>query len=122
VTFRSLFALALCLLLAAAPAHSTPNAHTAQTIRHLIDYVAGSGLTFVRNTGEHTPAEAAAHMEKKYDHFRDDIDTAEEFIDLCATRSLLSGKPYLVIDDRGRTVPTADWLRAELAAYRTRRP
>jgi hypothetical protein len=118
--FRALL-LVCCLLLATAQAAGAPNPQTERTIRHLIGYVSGSDLTFVRNAGEYSPHEAAAHLQKKYRHFRDDIDSAEEFIALCATRSLLSGKPYQVIDRQGDLRPTADWLRTELAAYRARR-
>jgi len=120
LTFTAGIALALCLLLATGPARSAPNAQIEQTIQHLIGYVSGSDLTFVRNASEYTPKEAAEHMLRKYRHFRDDIDTPEEFIELCATRSLLSGKPYLVIDRQGNERPTSDWLRAELAAYQVR--
>jgi len=120
MTFAAGIALALALLLATGPARSTPNAQTEQTIQHLIDYVSGSGLTFVRNASEYTPREATEHMLKKYRHFRDDIATPEDFIALCATRSLMSGKPYLVIDSQGKAIPTGDWLRAELAAYQVR--
>lgn len=115
-------ALLLALLFGIGPASGAPNAATEQTIQHLIGYVSGSELTFVRNASEYRPAEAAAHMQKKYRHFRDDIDTAEDFIRLCATRSLLSGKPYRVVDRAGKTLPTADWLKAELAAHRARTP
>ena len=114
--------LLLALLFTHGPAFGAPNAATEQTIRHLIDYVAGADLTFVRNASEYTPAEAAKHMQKKYRHFRDDIDTAEDFIRLCATKSLMSGKPYLVIDREGNAIPTGDWLKAELAAQRVRKP
>jgi len=105
------------LLLAAGPAGSQPSGQDARAIQHLIAYVAGSDMRFMRNTREYTPAEAAAHMEKKYWHFRDDIETAGDFIELCATHSLLSGKPYLVIDRQGQQHPTGDWLRTELAAW-----
>ena len=105
------------LLLAAGPASSHPSGQAEQAIQHLIAYVSGSDLRFVRNASEYTPPEAAAHMDKKYRHFRDDIETADDFIELCATQSLLSGKPYLVIDRQGREHRTSDWLRAELAAW-----
>jgi hypothetical protein len=105
------------LLLAAGPASSQPSGQAEQAIQHLIAYVSGSDLRFVRNASEYTPPEAAAHMDKKYRHFRDDIETADDFIELCATQSLLSGKPYLVIDRQGREHRTSDWLRAELAAW-----
>ena len=110
-------AIALALMLASGPARCAPTERTEQTIQHLISYVSGSELTFVRNASEYTPTEAAEHMLKKYHHFRDDIETPEEFIALCASMSLLSGKPYQVIDRQGNTLRTSDWLRAELATY-----
>jgi len=113
-------ALALVVLLTAGPASSQPSGQVEQTIRHLISYVSAADLIFVRNAGEYTPAEAAGHLEKKYRHFRDDIETADDFIELCATQSLLSGKPYLVIDPQGNASRTSDWLRAELAAWLVR--
>jgi hypothetical protein len=108
------------LLLAAGSASSQPAVQVEQAIQHLIAYVSGSDLRFVRNASEYTPPEAAAHMEKKYRHFRDDIETTDDFIELCATKSLLSGKPYLVIDRQGREHRSSDWLRAELAGWQAR--
>jgi hypothetical protein len=105
------------LLLVSLPARSEPSGQVEQIIQHLIAYVSGSDLRFVRNASEYNPQEAAAHMEKKYRHFRDDIATAEDFIELCATKSLLSGKPYLVVDRLGNETLTSDWLRTELAAW-----
>lgn len=109
--------LAAFVLLTAGPASSQPSGQVEQTIQHLIAHVSGSDLRFVRNGTEYTPLEAAAHMEKKYRHFRDNIETADGFIELCATKSLLSGKPYLVVDRQGNEFRTSDWLRAELAAW-----
>lgn len=120
ITFAAGIALALALLLATGPASSAPTEATEQTIQHLLGYVSGSDMTFVRNASEYTPGEAAEHMLKKYRHFRDDIETPEDFIELCATKSLLSGKPYLVIDNQGKQLRTGDWLRAELAAWQVR--
>jgi hypothetical protein len=66
------------LLLVSLPARSEPSGQVEQIIQHLITYVSGSDLRFVRNASEYTPQEAAAHMEKKYRHFRDDIETTED--------------------------------------------
>lgn len=115
--FAAALALLLSLMLATGPASSAPSAQVDATIHYLIEYVSGSDLTFVRNASEYTPGEAAVHMAKKYRHFRDDIATAEDFIALCASKSLMSGKPYLVVDRQGNTHNTGDWLRAALAAY-----
>lgn len=91
-----------------------------KTIHHLLEYVARSDLTFIRNSGQYTAREASEHMQKKYEHFRKNIGTPEEFIALCATRSLLSGKPYLVISKQGEKLQTGEWLTAELKEYRDR--
>ena len=110
--------LGIGLLLAGGLARGEPDAQVDATIRYLIDRVAGSELTFVRNDTPYTPDRAAGHMEKKYRHFRDDIDSAEDFIELCASRSLMSGEPYRVIDRNGKQRLTADWLRSLLVATR----
>jgi hypothetical protein len=91
---------------------------TDKTIQHLLEHVARSELTFIRNSGQYTGQEASEHMHKKYEHFSDEIGTPEQFIELCATRSLLSGKPYLVINKQGETIKTSEWLTAELEEYR----
>jgi hypothetical protein len=88
------------------------------TIQHLISYVRKSDVTFQRNLTRHGAIEAAAHIEKKYEYFRDKIETPEEFIELCATASLMTGKPYLIIDRQGNEMPAGAWLNAELVRYR----
>jgi len=52
--------------------------------------------TFIRNGQAHTPQEAVAHVRAKYEHFKGQIKTPEDFIRLAATKSLLTGQPYLV--------------------------
>ena len=91
------------------------------TVQYLLKHVSESGLIFIRNDEIHTAVEAAEHMNKKYRHFRRDIATAEDFIELCASRSLLSGKPYLVINAQGEQIKTSEWLQTELAHYRSRK-
>ncbi len=113
-------AIAVFLLLVSGPGRSEPTEKVNQTIQYLISAVSGADLTFIRNGNSYTPKEAAEHINRKYEHFRDDIETPEEFIELCASKSLLSGKPYMVVDGEGKERRTSDWLRAELAAYRAR--
>lgn len=120
MAFVARIALAVFLLLVSGPGRGEPTGSVDQTVQHLIGYVSGSGLTFIRNTSEYAPDQAAEHMNRKYQHFRDDIETPGDFIKLCATKSLLSGQPYLVVDDQGKQLRTSDWLRAELAVYETR--
>ena len=91
----------------------------AQTIDYLIDYVGTSKATFIRNGQSHTPAEAVAHIRAKYDHFKSDIKTPEDFIRLAASKSLLTGKPYLVRTPDGKEMRLDVWLTEALKQYRT---
>jgi len=88
------------------------------TIQYLITYVRDSGVKFERNFGSHDSVEAASHIEKKYQHFRDEIDTPEKFIELSATASLVTGKKYRVITKQGEEIPAGEWLNDELKRYR----
>ena len=71
--------------------------HLESTIQYLLKHVADSGLVFIRNSERHDAADAAEHMNNKYEYFRDKIKTPEDFIQRCASKSLMSGKPYLVV-------------------------
>jgi hypothetical protein len=86
-------------------------------IDHLLGFIAASPCSFIRNGVAYDGAEAVAHIEDKYDYYRDDIHSAEDFIALAATKSALSGKPYLVTCGE-TTEPAADWIARELGAYR----
>jgi len=87
-------------------------------IQYLLESVANSKLTFIRNAKEHTAEEAAQHFMKKYAHFEDEITTAEDFIRLAATKSLISGEPYLVQTQEGEEMRCDEWLRQILEYYR----
>jgi len=105
----------LAILLALAPpamAHSMT-----EEIDHLLGFIAASPCTFIRNDVDYGGEQAVAHIKDKYEYYRDDIRSAEDFIALAASKSMLSGKPYLVRCDAD-TVPAADWLNQELTAFR----
>jgi hypothetical protein len=103
----------LCLTARAAPEEKLDD-----RISYLLNYVATSKATFIRNGTTHTPAEAAAHIKAKYDHFKPQIKTPEDFIRLCASKSLLSGKPYLVRTPEGKETQLDAWLTDALRAHR----
>jgi len=107
-------------LLASSPGRGAPSAKVDQTIQYLISYVSSSEMTFIRNAREYSAGEAAEHMSKKYQHFKGDIETPDDFIVRCATKSLLTGKPYLVVNKRGVESRTSNWLKTELTVYRAR--
>lgn len=89
---------------------------------HLIAAVENSGLTFIRNGNRATGDKAAQHIRRKYQHFRDEITTPEEFIELTATRSLMTGKAYEVILADGQRMPLKDWMLERLQQYRDNSP
>lgn len=106
------------LLLAAATALAQPVDNARQTIEYLIDSVRTSDLTFVRNGNTYSASEAAAHLRTKYDFFKNQIKTPEDFIRLAGSKSEFSGRAYLVKTADGRTIPSAEWLGSLLAKYR----
>ncbi len=89
-----------------------------QKIAYLIDAVASlKDARFIRNGSSHDAAQAAAHMRLKLRFAGSRVKTAEEFITCCATGSSVSGLPYTIRFADGRTVESATYLRAKLAAY-----
>jgi hypothetical protein len=88
------------------------------TINYLIDYVGKSDATFVRNGQKHTPQEAASHIKAKYEHFKSEIKTPEDFIRLSASKSLLTGQPYLVRTVDGKEMHLDAWLTEALKKHR----
>jgi hypothetical protein len=110
------------LILAASLAFASPAKSAEsldQTINYLIDHVANAKMTFIRNGASHTPAEAAEHIKTKYAHFKKDIKTPEDFIRLSASKSLLSGKPYLVRLLDGKEMHLDAWLTEALKQHRS---
>ena len=103
-----------------AVASNSRNNETLQdTVDYLIATVAGSDLILVRNGKEHTPTDAAEHLQRKYDHFRNKIKTPEDFIRLAASKSLISGKPYTIRFPDGEVRRCDAWLTGLLAERRT---
>jgi hypothetical protein len=90
-------------------------------IQHLLDYLETSGCRFFRNGKWYTDMKMVReHAEKKLSYFagKGRIHSAEDFIELAASKSELSGKPYLVRCGEGPVVTSAQWLKDELDRYR----
>lgn len=96
----------------------TRGGRTEAVVDCLLDHISRSKSIFIRNEKEYTAEQAAAHIRKKYEHFKERIETPEDFIRLAATKSMMSGNPYLVRLPDGREMRCADWLAGELAACR----
>ena len=87
-------------------------------VQHLLDYLKNSGCQMERNGSTHDADEAIQHIVRKYDYYRDDIKTTEDFIDRSASRSTFSGRAYKVLCPGQEARPTADWLKEELERFR----
>jgi hypothetical protein len=90
-------------------------------VNFLLGYVEGSRCEFYRNGTWHDSKAAQAHLRDKYKYLAAGnlINTTEQFIDRAATESSLSGQPYEVRCNGGAAVTTKQWLRDELARFRT---
>lgn len=86
-----------------------------EKIQRLIAHVASlDGTVFIRNGKEHGPADAAAHLRLKLEKAGTRVQSADDFIRLCASHSYLSGEAYLIRFADGRTRTAEDVLREEL--------
>lgn len=87
-------------------------------IEHLVNFLKNTTCQVSRNGKYHKGAEVVAHIQKKYDYFRDKIGTPKQFIDYSATKSMMSGKYYMVKCDQQPPQKSRDWLLNELRKYR----
>jgi hypothetical protein len=107
------------LLVWASLCAATPSTEEHIVIQTLIQRIEKmTSMTFVRNGDAHTSAEAAQHMQAKYAYFKDKIMTAEDFIELCASRSAMTGKAYWVKLGDAAPVEANAFLKKELRAVR----
>ena len=109
----------LITLFSAFPLCAADTEPLAKTIDYLIAKVEkADDVKFLRNGDEHTGKEAAKHMRRKYDHFKKEIKTPEDFIEKCASKSELSSKPYMIKKSDGSTVKCEDWMKSLLEEHR----
>ncbi|MCF6312770.1 MAG: DUF5329 domain-containing protein [Verrucomicrobiales bacterium] len=89
-------------------------------INSLLDYLEGlQGAVFVRNGKEHNSQETRKHLQMKWDRQEKKIHSAEDFIKLCASKSYLSGKRYVIRLKDGSEKFSDELLKAELKRIRS---
>ena len=117
--------LALCLLAAplAALAEPTPPPVRAE-IDALLARMVASACEFNRNGSWYDADRARKHLLGKLNYIekRGTITSAEQFIELAASGSSFSGKPYLVKCGAGAPVESKAWLTSELKSVRAAKP
>ncbi len=95
---------------------------TKSEIAYLLSYIEKSGCQFCRNGAWYHDTKAVRnHVEMKYRYFTGKIDSTEDFIEWAASKSEISGKPYLVKCEAGVEMPLSKWLTDELVLYRKER-
>ncbi|AZC63943.1 YfeK family protein [Pseudomonas chlororaphis] len=116
---RWLMAAGIGVLAVASSAQAQTTPQAAQEIKGLLDFVEHSQCQFVRNGTEYPAPQARQHLEKKLNYLegKDMVSSAEDFIDLAATKSSMSGKAYEVRCPAG-SQPASSWLKAELQRQR----
>jgi Family of unknown function (DUF5329) len=107
-------------LVLGAASHAAPPAVAQTEINYLLGYIECSGCEFYHNGIWYDSKTAQAHIRSKYEFLagRGEIDTAEDFIEIAATQSSLSGQPYKVRCHDGVVVTTNLWLHVALTGYR----
>jgi hypothetical protein len=81
-----------------------------ERISRLLLAIETSNCQFVRNGKTYTATDSIAHIRKKHRHFKDDIDSIDRFIELSASRSLISGRPYQVQCGSSEPELSSAWL------------
>jgi hypothetical protein len=119
---RLLLLLLTCILVAAGAAAPLPPAARAE-IDTLMSRLEASACEFNRNGTWHTAAAAKSHLmgKLKYLEDRGTVQSTEQFIELAASGSSLSGQPYLVRCGNDAAVRSATWLRSQLQDIRSHR-
>lgn len=106
------------VLAATFPVLAAP-ADVEREIAYLLNYIQESGCTFLRNGVESSAVGARNHVQRKFNAVEDRVRSAEDFIQLAASKSTVSGEPYRA-HCGGHDMLTGEWLMQELARYRGR--
>ena len=119
------FALGFIVLLVCPGATSAPLPPSArEEVMTLLSRLESSTCQFNRNGTWYSGTDAKAHLVRKLEYVERSASpaTTEGFIDLAATTSSSSGRPYLVKCGSTEAVSSAFWLRRELQQLRRQAP
>lgn len=87
-------------------------------VEYLVSFIRNSPCKLERNGKIYTGAEAIEHILKKYDYFREDINSTEDFIKYSASKSEISGRAYITHCKNSELMEGESWLLNELKRYR----
>ena len=89
-----------------------------EEIELLILSIENSHCEFIRNGKHYTDVEAAEHLRLKYRRGMKLASSAKNFIDRLASKSSLTGKPYLLACPGSGEQTASSWLQAKLQVLR----
>jgi len=103
-----------------APAAAQTARPVREEIQSLLAAMEQSGCEFYRNGSWHTPTDARAHLARKLAEVEkgQPPKSADEFIEVVATRSSISGEPYRVRCPGVAPIASAVWFRQTLERSR----
>jgi len=86
----------------------------------LLSALEKSGCEFNRNGSWYASKDARTHLQRKFEYLegKNAVQSTEQFIELAASTSSSSGKPYLVRCGKAAPVESKAWLTAQLAGLR----
>jgi hypothetical protein len=111
------------------PVHAVQQSSSVQSeIASLLTSLEQSGCQFNRNGSWYKGADAKNHLTEKLQYLEDNVtlQSTEQFIEMAASSSSVSGKPYMVKCGNAPPVQSRVWLLEELKKMRmdagSRRP
>jgi hypothetical protein len=75
------------------------------------------GAKFIRNGTEYDGKQAVHHLRMKLQIAGGKVQTADDFIRLCASKSNITGKPYMIRLSDGKTIKSEEYFRKKLKEY-----
>ena len=85
-----------------------------ELIEILLVKIESSDIVFIRNGSEYSPKEAADHLRSKLNETNGQIKTLDAFIKNIASKSSMSGKPYLVKLKNGNILTAEKWYKEQM--------
>jgi len=94
VISQLIMAVSVCVIAIIVDTRVVALPQTANEIRGLLEFIETSDCTFIRNGTEYAGPRARAHLEQKLNYLesKNRVKSAEDFIDLAATKSSMSGR------------------------------
>lgn len=110
--------------LALTSAHAATGPAVQTEIQSLLSSLQSANCQFNRNGTWYNAGEARQHMQRKVDYFEEHggFKSTEQFIELVATKSSVSGDAYQVRCGQANALPSAQWMSGQLGQLRGKKP